>query len=49
MIGGDINPADIPRRVCNVKDFDHCFQGPALLFQIKFNFEEFDATERRML
>ena len=45
-IRGAVNRADIPTRVCDVKDFDRWFRGPAFLFQIKFNFEGFDATER---
>ena len=45
-IRGPVNPADIPTRVCDVKDFDRWFRAPAFLFQIKFKFEEFDATER---
>ena len=32
--------------VCDVKDFDRWFRGPSFLFQIKFKFEGFDATER---
>ena len=45
-IRGAVNPADIPTRVGDVKDFDCWFWGPAILFQIKFKFEGFDATER---
>ena len=30
-----VNPADILTRVCDVKDFDRKFRGPAFLFQIK--------------
>ena len=45
-IRGAVNPADIPTRVCDVKDFDRWFRGPAFLFQIKFKFEGSGATER---
>ena len=37
-------PVDISTRVCDVKDFDHC--SLAILFQIKFKVEGFNATER---
>ena len=39
-----VRPADISTRVCDVKDFDHC--SLAILFQIKFKVEGFNATER---
>ena len=45
-IGRASNPADMPTRVCDMKDFDSWFRGPAFLFQIKFKFEGCDATER---
>ena len=44
-IPGAVNPADIPARVCGVKDVDRWFRDSAFLFQINFKFEGFDATE----
>ena len=41
-----VNPADIPTRVRDVKDFDHWFRGPAILFHIKFKLKGFNTTER---
>ena len=45
-IQGTMNPADIPARFSDVKDFDRWFQSPVFLFWIKFKFEGFDATEK---
>ena len=45
-IQGAVNPADIPTRVCDVKDFDHWFRVPAILFQIQFKSEGFNTTKR---
>ena len=45
-IQGAMNPADIPARFSDVKDFDRWFQSPVFLFWIKFKFEGFDATEK---
>ena len=44
-IGRASNPADMPARVCDLKNFDSWFRGPAFLFQIKSKFEGCDATE----
>ena len=45
-IQGAMNPADIPARFSDVKDFDRWFQSPVSLFWIEFKFEGFDATEK---
>ena len=45
-IRGAVSPVDIPTRVCYLKDFGRWFQGSAFLFQIKFKFERFYASEK---
>ena len=45
-IRGAVSPVDIPTRVCYLNDFGRWFQGSAFLFQIKFKFERFYASEK---
>ena len=46
-VRSSVNPADIPTRICEKKDFERWFKGPDFLFDVDFEPEFFD-TEAKL-